>query len=148
MDISRREFVAGLTASCLLCGCTSEEKAPQSAPATADPQSSPAPKAAEGELIAIPADCLAPGDQAHLTLPSGLMILLWKDQVGYHAVEGRCTHRRGELNYDREHNDIFCKEHGSRFFVDGAVEKPPAKVALKSYTVSIEGENLRIAERS
>lgn len=148
MDLSRREFVAGLTASCLLCGCAGEEKASQCGESRGDPQPSPAPKSAEGVVIAIPEGCRAPGDEAHLALPGGEFVLLWKDEVGYHAVEGRCTHRRGELNYDREHNDIFCKEHGSRFFVDGAVEKPPAKVALRTWSVTVEGENLRLVERT
>ena len=141
MQVSRREFVAGLTASCFLCGCGSGEKAP-------DPPASGGAENAGGELVDLPAEIRAPGDQAKVTLASGAIVLVWKDRVGFHATEARCTHRRGELFYDKERNDIWCTEHGSRFYVDGAVEKPPAKVALKTFTVSQEGEKLRLTPRS
>jgi nitrite reductase/ring-hydroxylating ferredoxin subunit len=156
MDITRREFVAGLAAGSFLCGCggTAKEKEEEKEQEKEQPPATPAepPPATgttktEGELVAIPAGISAPGDQAKVTLASGLILLVWKDQVGFHATEARCTHRRGELFYDKEHNDIWCNEHGSRFYVDGAVAKPPAKVALKAYSVEMQGDQLLITPR-
>ncbi|KAF0245667.1 MAG: Rieske Fe-S [Planctomycetota bacterium] len=148
MDLSRREFVAGLTASCFLCGCSSEEKTQEPANPPSDQPAGGGTEKPPGELVETPAAIRAPGDQARVTLASGAIVLIWKDQVGLHATEGRCTHKRGQLFYDKDRNDIWCEEHGSRFFVDGAVEKPPAKAPLKRYDVGIEGEKLRITPRS
>lgn len=141
MEMSRREFVAGLSASCFLCGCAgpAKEKEPEKKAPVAEPA---------GELVDLPSAIRAPGDQAKVTLADGTLVLVWKDEIGFHATEARCTHRRGELFYDRERNDIWCNEHGSRFYVDGAVEKPPAKVALRTFGVATEGERLRITLKS
>ncbi len=151
MELTRREFVAGLSASCFVCGCggkASESEKPPVVAAEVDPSpvaESPKP---EGELVELPCPLRAPGDQGRVTLADSTIVLVWRDRIGLHAIEGRCTHRRGQLFYDKDRNDIWCEEHGSRFFIDGAVAKPPAKVALKKYGVVEEGERLRITPRN
>ena len=149
MDMSRREFVAGLGASCFLCGCAGRAKEEKEQPVSHEPDSPPTGGnlKSEGELVDLPCPIRAPGDQGRVTLADGAIVLVWCDQIGLHAIEGRCTHRRGQLFYDKDRNDIWCEEHGSRFFVDGAVSKPPAKVALKAYGVAMEGEQLRITPK-
>lgn len=138
MDLSRREFVAGVAASCFLCGCASEEKQPANSSTDGKP----------GELVDIPGGVHAPGDQAKVTLAGGFSVLVWKDEIGWHGTQGRCTHRDSEIFYDPDRKDIACPEHKSRFYTDGAVEKGPAKVALKAFTVTEEGGRLRIAPKS
>jgi nitrite reductase/ring-hydroxylating ferredoxin subunit len=153
MDLTRREFVAGITASCLLCGCSSSEKSPQSGGTQGEPQSAPPPAAENpaprpaGTAVPMPPGLNAPGDQAKVMLPGEGQVLVWKDQVGFHGVAARCTHRGSQVFYDKDRNDIRCPEHGSRFFVDGAVENGPAKMALKAYKVEVEGESLRLSPK-
>lgn len=144
MNLTRREFVAGLTASCLLCGCAAEEKKPADPAKPSDP---PPADLKPGELVDVPSAIRAPGDQAKVTLAAGTIVLLWKDEIGFHATAGRCTHRGSEIYYDPDRKDIACPEHKSRFYTDGSVEKGPAKVALETFTVTEEDGRLRIAPK-
>lgn len=153
MDITRRQFVAGLTASCLLCGCQGEQKtnpesgSPPPEKATPPPGPPPAEPAPETFVVDIPAGVRAPGSWERASAKSGETFLVWKDQVGFHAVEGRCTHRKGALEYDAAKNDIHCPEHHSRFYVDGQVEVGPAKLPLKAYAVEVQGETLKLTRK-
>lgn len=147
MDLTRRQFVSGIAASCLCCGCGHEEKSPDGGPPPGGtPPSPPSGGAAAGELVDMPPACRAPGGFQQVKLADERTVLVWRDQAGLHGLEGRCTHRKGVLLYDADRNDIRCPEHGSRFYVDGAVEKGPAKIALRRYDVSEESGKLRIAE--
>ena len=89
MDMTRRDFVAGLAASCILCGCTAGGKPDEHREGGDGTQSAPPPTGPRGELIDIPADIYAPGDQAKVKLTGGALVLLWKDQVGFHGLDAR-----------------------------------------------------------
>jgi Rieske Fe-S protein len=143
--LSRREFVAGLAGACLSCGCGGPaektrplEPAPD--PGPADPPSPPP----DGGLIAVPDAVRSLDTQMKLELPSGDEILLWHDRAGFHAVQSSCTHRGGEVFWDRATNQIQCPSHGSRFYFDGGVARGPAKEPLRVWRVREERGGLRI----
>ena len=52
------------------------------------------------------------------------------------AQSSVCTHKRGRLTPVRD--GFYCKVHGSAFTFDGKVTRPPAKVDLARYAISLD----------
>lgn len=135
MDLTRREFLAGMAATCAFCGCSSVPPLPP-------------PKYALGEdgTVEIPPECRAAGGQARVGLGGGEQALVWRDDAGLHAAGAACTHRGGEIVYDAEQRDLHCPTHGARFRTDGTCKD--AELALRPltiYDVEVAGDRMRIS---
>ncbi|MFJ9442774.1 Rieske (2Fe-2S) protein [Kitasatospora sp. NPDC101235] len=62
----------------------------------------------------------------------------------YKAFSAKCTHA-GCIVDQVKKDQIQCPCHGSRFAItDGAVQDGPASSPLPSYTVTVEGGNLKV----
>lgn len=137
MDLTRREFLAGMAATCAFCGCSS---APE--------LSAPKYVAGNDGRLEIPPECRTVGGQARVGLPGGEQAVVWRDDAGFHAVGAKCTHRGGEVFYDPGHRDLHCPTHGARFDPSGRNTDEFALAPLPVYTVAVEGDRLRIARRA
>ena len=64
----------------------------------------------------------------------------------YYAIGSVCTHLGGPLNEGTlEGYDVECPWHGSKFDVrTGEPTRPPARQAVPSYEVKVEGNNILI----
>jgi uncharacterized protein YbjT (DUF2867 family)/nitrite reductase/ring-hydroxylating ferredoxin subunit len=64
----------------------------------------------------------------------------------FFATQSRCTHRSGPLDRGKvEGSTVTCPLHGAQFDVTtGAVLRGPARDALKTYRVTLEGEVGRV----
>jgi 3-phenylpropionate/trans-cinnamate dioxygenase ferredoxin component len=63
----------------------------------------------------------------------------------WHAVDDYCTHERASLSDEgwADGDVVECSWHGARFsLVTGAVVGPPATEPLRTYTISIEGNDV------
>jgi 3-phenylpropionate/trans-cinnamate dioxygenase ferredoxin subunit len=65
-----------------------------------------------------------------------------------YAFSGVCTHRGCPLSEGRlSGQEVICGCHGSRFNVQtGAVLGGPARDVLKTYEVSVDGDNVTVSE--
>jgi Rieske Fe-S protein len=66
-----------------------------------------------------------------------------QDKNTYTAVLMQCTHQNTQLTLEGNH--FHCSLHGSKFTMEGNVNKGPAELALKKYTSTIENNQLIIA---
>ena len=73
-------------------------------------------------------------------------ILLINSGGKFYAIDSRCSHMHLPLAKGKiDGNIITCPYHGSQFNItDGSVVHGPAKVALKTYQVKVEGDNIEI----
>jgi cytochrome b6-f complex iron-sulfur subunit len=62
----------------------------------------------------------------------------------FSAVSSICTHEGCTVGYKQSSNIIQCPCHGSQYDTSGTVITGPAPRALKSYTVTREGDILTI----
>lgn len=74
----------------------------------------------------------------------GVEVLLCNCDGAIYAVEDVCTHDGGPLDEgDLIECKIMCPRHGALFDVTtGAALTPPAVVALPTYAVRVEGEEI------
>jgi len=84
-------------------------------------------------------------------VPPGSVLLVGDVAVfnvdgGFCATQASCPHRQGPLNEGTLDGSIVtCPWHGSQFNVcTGAVLRGPAKDALKTYAVTVDGEVGRV----
>ena len=65
---------------------------------------------------------------------------------GFCATQAECPHRQGPLNEGTlDGSTVTCPWHGSQFNVcTGAVLQGPAKDALKTYAVTVDGDVGRV----
>jgi 3-phenylpropionate/trans-cinnamate dioxygenase ferredoxin component len=65
---------------------------------------------------------------------------------GFCATQARCTHRQGPLSEGTlDGSTLTCPWHGAQFNVcTGAVLRGPALDALKTYSVTVEGDVGRV----
>ncbi len=81
----------------------------------------------------------------HSGLPEPIVVARRGDKE-FVAVSARCTHMGMPIGYRHAEGDFQCGSFGhSTFRLDGAVVKGPAKKPLKSYPVTLEGDELRIS---
>jgi nitrite reductase/ring-hydroxylating ferredoxin subunit len=91
-----------------------------------------------------PAD-LEPGDMIVLEA-GGDAVAVYDVDGTFCATQAECTHQGGPLNEgELDGKVVTCPWHGSRFDVTtGQVVRGPAKAALKTYRVVVEGEVARV----
>jgi len=63
---------------------------------------------------------------------------------GYVALSAACTHQGTTINYDKNSNNFPCPAHGSIFSTSGSVLRGPASRALTTYSVTVNGNSLRV----
>ena len=76
----------------------------------------------------------------------GKELALFKAGGNFYCIDGRCTHRRGELG-DGELEDklVVCPLHGSKFDItNGKVQTAPAKENVNSYPTKVEGDDVLV----
>ncbi len=76
---------------------------------------------------------------------NGEPVALFKVDGKFYATTNICTHEQCELDENHMmHGDVVeCTCHGSQFNVkDGSNVLPPAAEPLKTYAVSVEGEDV------
>ena len=63
---------------------------------------------------------------------------------GFYATDDMCTHAMVSLSYgDVENGQIFCPLHGGAFDIrTGKATELPCRLALKTYTVVVVGDEL------
>ena len=77
----------------------------------------------------------------------GLRLLVCHTDQGFYAVDDTCTHDDGPLADGwLDGNAIECPRHGARFDVTtGKVLCLPAAVAIRSYPVRIDGDQVLVS---
>jgi 3-phenylpropionate/trans-cinnamate dioxygenase ferredoxin subunit len=68
------------------------------------------------------------------------------DGEHFYAIDNLCTHDNGPLGEGKLANGtVECPRHGARFDLKtGAVRALPAVRPVKTYTVSVEGEDISV----
>lgn len=77
-------------------------------------------------------------------------VALYKVDGGIYATTNICTHEQCELdeNHTIQGEEVECTCHGSRFNIKtGANTLPPAAEPLKTYHVSIEGDEVFVEQQ-
>ena len=89
-------------------------------------------------------------------IPEGMLkkVMVGKEPVALFNIEGKifattniCTHEFCEIdqNYTMHGEDVECTCHGSQYNVKtGENTVPPSAEPLKTYTVSVEGEEVYV----
>ena len=91
---------------------------------------------ANNELVVKPSDhpeLEKVGGFVTLDTKAGKITVARVSETQFSAVGGVCTHKGGPIEYNPEEKQFFCPWHKSKFALDGAVVKGPAKVALPNY---------------
>jgi len=80
------------------------------------------------------------------TKTNGYRILIALAEGRVYAVDDMCTHEDASLSKGSLHGDcVKCPLHGSRFrLASGEALDDPAEVALNTYPVEIEGDNILV----
>ena len=67
----------------------------------------------------------------------------------YYAIDNICTHEGGPLaDGTLEGYEVECPWHGSKFDVrTGEPTKPPARQAVPTYQVKVEGNNILVRKQ-
>lgn len=94
--------------------------------------------------IKVPVSVFASGNSTVISskaVPDRLWLTKLADG-SYRALELRCTHKGGPLH--EEAGVMVCEWHKSRFDNQGQPAGGPARVALKAYPVTVEGDQLLI----
>ena len=75
---------------------------------------------------------------------AGEKVCIINTEGNYYAIGNVCTHMGGPLNEGTlEGFEVQCPWHGSKFDVrTGEPTKPPARQAVSSYEVKIQGQRL------
>jgi Rieske Fe-S protein len=79
--------------------------------------------------------------------PPGLadvLIVARTDAATVVALSAICTHAACDVSFAPGAGDFQCPCHGSIFGLDGAVQKGPAALPLKSYPVTFDGQTITI----
>jgi cytochrome b6-f complex iron-sulfur subunit len=92
--------------------------------------------------VALP-EGLAPGDPV---LPTGRSVAVFKDASGVWAVSTVCTHLGCVVK--RDGAAFSCPCHGSRFALDGTVEKGPAPAPLRWLAVAVQADGSLLVDES
>ncbi len=62
------------------------------------------------------------------------------------ALLMRCTHQGSQLRLTE--NQLYCTSHGSEFNTSGEVTQGPAADPLRSFSVTVEGQEIHISLKS
>lgn len=76
----------------------------------------------------------------------GCEVLLCHTREGLYAVDNLCTHAEARLCEGKlKGHRILCPLHGAAFDVrDGAALSKPASVPLRTWSVAVEGDDIRL----
>ena len=88
------------------------------------------------ELVVKPSDhpeLQKVGGYVTLETKVGPIVVARVSETEFSAVGAVCTHKGGPVQYSADDRQFFCPLHKSKFDLQGAVVKGPAKVALPSY---------------
>jgi len=88
---------------------------------------------------------LSPGT-GKVVQADGRAIALFNVEGTFYAIDNTCTHRGGPLGEGALSGDtVECPLHGAHFNVKtGAVTNPPARAAVRSFPVKIEGNDVLV----
>jgi Rieske Fe-S protein len=135
MTLNRRAFMTGAVACAGTLGagaCTAVNPVPSI-------------EVAEDGTFELPAELSKPGGQVKARLPlSRERVLIWRTSRGFGACSIVCSHRGSEVHFNEAEGTVDCPSHGSRFAPDGKVVQGPAVKPLVPYSVTIEGNRLKI----
>lgn len=62
-----------------------------------------------------------------------------------YAVNPICTHKGCDVNWQKDKQEFFCPCHDATFAPDGNPRQAPAKIPLATYAVSVENNQVVIA---
>ncbi len=81
-------------------------------------------------------------------LYNGNIIVARSKDAKYIALSKICTHVGTTVEFQKDTNDIYCPNHGSKFDLTGKVTKSPAPSPLKMYQTELlaSGTKLRVYE--
>jgi cytochrome b6-f complex iron-sulfur subunit len=111
-------------------------------------QSSPTPAAPTFEKVGTLAD-LKEGQlliEKESKFAPVLLIQDAKDAKVVYAVDPTCPHAGCTVEHKAGGTELACPCHGSKFGLDGAVTKGPAKKPLPTYAVKLEGDTILLAK--
>ena len=80
---------------------------------------------------------------------AGEKVCIINIEGNYHAIGNVCTHVGGPLDEGTlEGYEVECPWHGSKFDVrTGEPTKPPARQAVPTYEVKVEGNNILVRKQ-
>jgi nitrite reductase/ring-hydroxylating ferredoxin subunit len=80
---------------------------------------------------------------------AGEKVCIINIEGNYYAIGNVCTHVRGPLDEGAlEGYEVECPWHGSKFDVrTGEPTKPPARQAVPTYEVNLEGNNILVRKQ-
>lgn len=87
-----------------------------------------------------------PAGKVMVVEAEGERIAICNVHGSFHAIEDVCTHDGGALDQGELIGDVIeCPRHGAQFRVtDGSVVSMPAVVPLRTFPVSIEGDDIYV----
>jgi cytochrome b6-f complex iron-sulfur subunit len=149
-NMERKEFLSLLGTSAAaffavgcLGGCGSKDSDPQPDPGAGGGGNPPAKKDFTLDLNDAANSLLKTKGNA---VTRNGVVVAYTNAGSYIAVAATCTHEGGTLGYNAGNNNFVCPNHGSVFTENGAVANGPATRALKQYTTTLTGSNLRVFE--
>ena len=88
---------------------------------------------------------IGPGE-AKCVQVKGQAIALFNIDGTFYAIDDTCTHQGGPLSEGEiEGTTVTCPWHGAQFDVtSGQVLSPPAPSGVKSYKVTIQGNEIKL----
>ncbi|NQU55143.1 MAG: Rieske (2Fe-2S) protein [Bacteroidetes bacterium] len=75
----------------------------------------------------------------------GNIIIIRTGDTSYIALSNVCTHQQCTVGYNHGTTELICPCHGSKYSTSGAVTNGPAPTSLKKYTVTKDGNSLKIS---
>lgn len=75
---------------------------------------------------------------------TGTRVWVKRDEAGYLAIRGTCTHLGCEVRYLPEKKEWQCPCHGSIFDPDGRIISGPAREPLPHVAVTVQKDGLMI----
>jgi nitrite reductase/ring-hydroxylating ferredoxin subunit len=88
---------------------------------------------------------LSPGT-GKVVQADGRDLALFNVEGTFFAIDNSCTHQGGPLGEGELSGDtVECPWHGAQFNVrTGAVTRPPAPAGVRSFPVTIQGDNVLV----
>jgi len=101
-----------------------------------------------GTLVKVAEKKDLPAHSAKAVEVNGKQIALFNVDDKYYAIDDTCTHAGGTLSDGNVIGTVVtCPWHGATFDItNGEVLSDPAPEGVKSYTVHLEGEDIKIEE--
>ncbi len=144
MQIERRKFITSACKACLLAGAgiliTDLIACSPSAKITRLP--------VNGNAVSLPLT-LFTSAPIQIVRPEGWIYDIAVRKISadqYEAIFLQCTHQQNQLLVNS--NGYTCTLHGSRFNLEGEVEKGPAEIPLKRFATTVNQAQLIIQLKS